>query len=192
MKSDYSFLSSTITIDDAISFCKQNNMQVCSLIDNNLFGALEFYNKCLINSIKPILGVELNINYNDGVHPLIFIAKNEIGYKNISKLTSLAHRYNTTSIDLKTLSLYSQDVIVVISSEDSHLTTFISNNQIYEANDFVDILKNSFKEVYFGVYRYKEHNEDLLNKLKEYIVWQTMYSQVFLNNHFKFMSVNLK
>lgn len=168
MKSDYCFLSSTITFVDAISYCKQNDSKYLSLIDNNLHGAVEFYNLCVSNNIKPIIGIEINVKYNDLVFPINFIAKNEFGFKNICKLSSLANAYNCQHLDIKVLSLYSQDVIVVLSSFDSHLSHFIEKNLIFEANEFVDILKDSFKEVYLGIYRYKNSNNNIINNLKEY------------------------
>ena len=146
VKSDYSFLSSTIRIDDMISFCIKNNLKYASLIDNNLFGALPFYNTCISNNIRPIIGIELNVRFSDVVFPIIFIAKSEIGYKNISKLSSIANKYQQTSIDFKILSMYAQDVALVLSSEDSYLTHLISNNQIFEANEFIDAIKDSFKD----------------------------------------------
>ena len=168
MKSDYSFLSSTITFDDAISFCKQNHLTYCSLIDNNLHGALDFYTLCIKNSLMPILGVELKVKYNDDIYPLNFIAKSELGYKNISRLTSLANKYQQNYIEFKSLALYSQDVILVISSEDSYLKFLIENNKIYEANEFIDTIKSVFKEYYLGVYRYQGSNNVLINSIKEY------------------------
>ena len=168
VRSDYSFLSSTIRIDDMISFCTKNNIKQASLIDTNLFGALTFYNACISNNIKPIIGIELNVRFSDVVFPIIFIAKSELGYKNISKLSSLTNKYQQTSIDFKILSMYAQDVALVLSSEDSYLTHLISNNQIFEANEFIDAIKDSFKEYYLGIFRYKNINANLINLLKEY------------------------
>ena len=76
-----------------ISFCTKNQLKYASLIDTNLFGALTFYNACIANNIKPIIGIELNVSYADVVFPIIFIAKSELGYKNISKLSSIASQY---------------------------------------------------------------------------------------------------
>ena len=168
VKSDYSFLSSTIKIDDMISFCTKNQVKYASLIDTNLFGALTFYNACIANNIKPIIGIELNVSYADVVFPIIFIAKNETGYKNISKLSSIANQYQKGFIDFKILSMYAQDVALIVSSEDSYLANLLNNNQIFEANEFVDAIKNSFKEYYIGIYRYKGANEKSLNDIKEY------------------------
>ena len=168
VKSDYSFLSSTIKIDDMISFCTKNQLKYASLIDTNLFGALTFYNACIANNIKPIIGIELNVSYADVVFPIIFIAKSELGYKNISKLSSIASQFQKGFIEFKVLAMYAQDVSLIISSEDSYLTNLLTNNKIFEANEFIDAIKNSFKEYYIGIYRYKGANEKTLSDIKEY------------------------
>ena len=179
MKSDYSFLSSTLTIDDMISFCVANHLTTCSLIDNNMFGALQFYNACLSASLKPILGVELQVNYKENIYPINFIAKTERGYKNLVKLTSIANGFNKSSVDFKTLGLYSEDLIVVLSSEDSYLSFLLKENNIFEANEFVANLKYSFKEIFAGIYRYKGIEEVTLNNFKEYVNQANILSIAF-------------
>lgn len=58
VRSNYSFLASTIKIPDYIAFAKKNNLQALSLVDNNvLYGAYEFYTLCRDNGIKPLIGL---------------------------------------------------------------------------------------------------------------------------------------
>ena len=45
VKSNYSLLSSCLTIDDIINYSKTNNDDICALCDNNMYGVMEFYNK---------------------------------------------------------------------------------------------------------------------------------------------------
>ena len=125
MKSDYSFLSSTITFYDAILFAKKNHLKQLSLFDRNLHGALEFYDCCIFNNIQPLIGLEANVLYNEQSFPLYFLAKNENGYKNISKILSIANSFNDKRIPLKNLSLYSSDIALIISTEDSYLSYLI-------------------------------------------------------------------
>ena len=101
MKSDYSFLSSTITIDDAISFCKTYKLDSFALIDNNLHGSLQFYYSCINANIKPIIGIEVKVKYKEEIYPLVLIAKNENGFKNISYISTSS--YNSF-IEFKNLS----------------------------------------------------------------------------------------
>lgn len=168
MKSDYSFLSSTITFDDVISFCKQNKIQHASLIDNNLYGALPFYDICIKNNIKPIIGIEINIKYNEGVFPLVFVALNYLGYKNICQLSSLVNKYQKKYLEFDEAKLYSSDVALVISSEDSYLSNKIKDGQLDELNSFVTDVKKTFANYYVGIYRYKGVDNQLLISIKEY------------------------
>ena len=58
VRSNYSFLSSTIKLTDYIEFAKKNNLKVLSLVDKNImYGAYEFYSLCLENDIKPLIGL---------------------------------------------------------------------------------------------------------------------------------------
>ena len=165
MKSDYSFLSSTIKVIDAISFCKQTANNYLSLIDNNLHGSMEFYSLCLKNNIKPIIGLEVLVNYEGNISPFILIAKSELGYKNLVKLSSLT--YNSV-IEFKVLAMYAQDVVLVLSSKDSLLYTYILENNIFDANSLIESVKEIYKEVFVGIYRYKGSNNTIINAIKEY------------------------
>ena len=44
-KSNYSLLSSLLTIDDIISFAIKNNMQSIAISDTNMYGTMEFIKK---------------------------------------------------------------------------------------------------------------------------------------------------
>ena len=77
VKTNYSLLSSLITIDDYISYAKNHNIPMLAITDNNMFGTLEFYKKCKNNDIKPIIGLELEID--DFI--LLLYAKDYTGYK---------------------------------------------------------------------------------------------------------------
>ena len=46
IKTDYSILSSMIKIDDLINKLSELKINACAICDDNLFGTMEFYNKC--------------------------------------------------------------------------------------------------------------------------------------------------
>ena len=62
IKTDYSLLSSLIKIDDLISYLKKYDINKVAVCDDNLLYAAEFYNKCILNDIKPIFGLEINLD----------------------------------------------------------------------------------------------------------------------------------
>lgn len=109
----YSILDGAAEIGALIRKTKELGMNAIAITDHgNMFGVLEFYNTCIKNDVKPILGCEMYVSptsrfIKDGVHfsghHLILLAKNEIGYKNLIKLDSLAFakeaKYRTSRID---------------------------------------------------------------------------------------------
>ncbi len=85
-----------------------------------MYGAIEFYNACKDNGIKPIIGQEAYIAPNklsqkrpkidDKYNHLILWAKNVEGYKNLLKLTTIAHKegfYYKPRMDLDVLAEHS-------------------------------------------------------------------------------------
>ena len=85
--SNYSLLQSSLKIDEIVELCKNNKMPAISLVDEqNMFGALEFSTSCSSNGIKPILGITCTIGpipKLDEDSKLLFLVKNENGYKNL-------------------------------------------------------------------------------------------------------------
>lgn len=56
--SDYGLKGSIIRISEMIQKAQSCGMNSLALTDQNLFGALEFYQKCRATEVKPILGYE--------------------------------------------------------------------------------------------------------------------------------------
>lgn len=102
IKSNYSLLSSMLKIDDIIDYSLKNNLTSCFLTDTNMYGAMEFYKKCKMNSLKPILGLELSLM--DDV--LLVYAKDYLGYQSLIKLSTLQNERVLTLDDVKKYSLH--------------------------------------------------------------------------------------
>ena len=91
IKTEYDLMNSLIKIDELISYAKENNINTLGITDSNMFGCYEFIKSCEKNDIKPIIGIEINIdeknillyalNY-DGVKELF----NIVSYKNLNNL----------------------------------------------------------------------------------------------------------
>ena len=104
---DYSLLKSLIKIEDLIKFCVQKNITSCGICDTNLFGSVEFYDKCMEFNIKPIIGLEVTLNENN----IYLYAKNEKGYKNLLKINSIITERNAS---IRELQEYSSDILVIV------------------------------------------------------------------------------
>ena len=54
VKSNYTFLSSLVKVDDLIKKCLKMNIKSVALCDDNMIATMHFYKECLKNEIKPI------------------------------------------------------------------------------------------------------------------------------------------
>ena len=141
---DYSLLKSMIKIPELMEFCKKNNITTCGICDNNLFGATHFYNSCISNHIKPLIGLEISVNYQS----IYLYAKNYSGYQNLLKLNTIIQTRMVSTLDLE---MYCTNVIAVIPYHniDSYKeiskiykTTFISYSNAFEKKNALLITKD--------------------------------------------------
>jgi DNA polymerase-3 subunit alpha len=100
--SHYSLLDGLAKIDELIEKAKEYQMDSLALTDHGvMYGAVEFYGKCLAADIKPIIGVEVYVSSGsrldkgagkmDRRFHLILLAKNEVGYRNLIQLVTKSH-----------------------------------------------------------------------------------------------------
>jgi DNA polymerase-3 subunit alpha len=82
---EYSLLESSIKIDKLIEFAKKNKLTTLAITDhNNMFGVAEFVEKTRKNNIRPIIGLDLDVED----YRLILVAQNYDGYLHLLELSS--------------------------------------------------------------------------------------------------------
>ncbi|MEY2828290.1 MAG: hypothetical protein RIQ33_148 [Bacteroidota bacterium] len=99
----YSLLDGASHIGTMVDKAVADNMRAIAITDHgNMFGVFKFVNECQKKNIKPIIGCEFYVvddrfkkaftkeNLDKRYHQLM-LAKNEIGYQNLSKLCSLGY-----------------------------------------------------------------------------------------------------
>ncbi len=162
---DYSLLQSLIKIPDLIVYLQKHNISSCAVVDENLFGVQEFYDLCLQNNIKPIIG--MFIKYNN--YMIYLYAKNYNGYLNLLKINTLNQKKIIESEDLIK---YKDDILVIINFENALIYEELKS--IYESiylgfkDDYeYNILKNkSDNVVYINDIRvFKSNDQEYLNYL---------------------------
>ncbi|MBF0480339.1 MAG: DNA polymerase III subunit alpha [Desulfovibrionaceae bacterium] len=101
--SEYSLLDGAIRIADAVASAKAYGCPALALTDHgNLHGALIFYDAAHKAGIKPIIGMEAYVapklrtnrdarSPRDAGYHLILLAKDQDGYKNLLKLSTIGH-----------------------------------------------------------------------------------------------------
>jgi len=123
----FSFLDSTCNIKPMVARAKEMGYKALAITDHgNLFGAMEFYQECEKNEVKPILGVEAYIvedieeKSRSACHTVL-LAMNNTGWENIVRLMSWANHpfnegggfYYNPRIDLKRLFEHHEGIIVL-------------------------------------------------------------------------------
>ena len=148
--SSYSLSESTLKIPNLVSQAKNNNMPAIALTDNNnMFGVFEFSQECLKNNIQPIIGTSINylpIANKKKISQITFLAKDEIGYRNLLHLSSLSHINNTTGVgvNLEDIETHSKGLFCYIGGEYNPLMILKTENR---NNEFIDFIEN-FKKIF--------------------------------------------
>lgn len=88
----YSLLKALPKVKDLVKEAKNAGMSALAITDySNMYGTIEFFSACKKENIKPIIGAEFTILYNERKFQIILLAKNEAGYKNLMRITSLVN-----------------------------------------------------------------------------------------------------
>ncbi|MFA5061718.1 MAG: DNA polymerase III subunit alpha [Patescibacteria group bacterium] len=121
--SHYSLLDGLPKIDELVKHAKSLGMTALALTDHgNMYGAIEFYERCQKEGIKPIIGMEAYLapgsrfdkNQNDKYYHLVLLALDYTGYRNLMKLASLAHLegfYYKPRVDKELLKQYHEGLV---------------------------------------------------------------------------------
>ncbi len=97
IKTDNSLQESLIMIDKLINKALEYGMTALTITDNNMYGVMDFYQACKRNSIKPIVGLELQ--YNNNI--IVLYCMNYKGYQNLIKLSTMMTEKDITLVDLE-------------------------------------------------------------------------------------------
>ena len=143
IKTNYELLSSLIKLDDLILFAKENNISTLGITDSNMFGSIEFYNKCISNDIKPIIGISVTLYEKE----FILYARNYNGYMNLCKIVT---KKNLDILEIDFLRDNNSDIICVVKpdielfklTESIYSDIFISYENIGEKKEALIISKN--------------------------------------------------
>ena len=90
VRSCYTLLDSTIRIPELVSTAKKYGYQSVALTDHHVMhGIARFLHECKKEGIHPIIGLEVDVFYHEQKVPFLLLAKNNKGYSNLMKLSSI-------------------------------------------------------------------------------------------------------
>ncbi|WP_103664641.1 DNA polymerase III subunit alpha [Gracilimonas amylolytica] len=141
--SKFSVLQATAGIKDLVAKAKQEGMTAVGLTDlGNMYGAFAFASAAHAEGIKPIIGCELYVvedrlqkkftrDNRDRRYQIPIFAKNQNGYKNLSKISSVGftegYYYKYPRVDKETIAKYSEDLICLSGGIRGWLADLILN-----------------------------------------------------------------
>ncbi|WP_239618294.1 DNA polymerase III subunit alpha [Cohnella mopanensis] len=134
--SEYSLLDGAARIKEMAARAAELGMSSLALTDHGvMYGAIPFYKACLEHGIKPIIGMEAYITAgsrhdkqsrkDQPTYHLTLLAKNETGYRNLMKLTSIGHLegfYYRPRIDFEALTAHAEGLICLSGCMSSELS----------------------------------------------------------------------
>ncbi len=194
--SQFSILQSTSSVADLVNAAKKEKMPAVAISDmGNMMGTFHFvkaitaYNKDLKKknaeleeagepitdkSIKPIVGVELNVcedhtnkSQKDNGYQIVFLAKNKRGYHNLAKMSSLAYTagfYYIPRIDRKIVEQYKEDLIVLTGNLYGEVPGKILNMGENQAEEALLWWKQTFgADLYIELMRHGQEDENRVN-----------------------------
>ena len=188
LHSEYSLLDGACRINQIPKIAKELGQSAVAITDHgNMFGAVEFFNACKVEGIKPIIGCEvyvaptsrferMRIN-NTSYYHLVLLAKNEVGYKNLSFLVSCGYTegfYVKPRIDLELLKEHSEGLVALSACLAGYVPSMILAGEYDLAKENIFLMKSIFgKENFYlelqnhGIDEQKIVNDCILKLAKE-------------------------
>ena len=161
--SEFSLLDGANRIKDLPVRAKELGMDAMAITDHGvMYGAIDFYKACKKEGIKPIIGCEVYVaprsrfdkepGVDNKYNHLILLAKNNQGYKNLSKLVSLGFidgYYYKPRIDLEILEKYSEGLVCLSACLAGSVNQALLNGQNEKAEEIALWHKRVFGEDYY-------------------------------------------
>ncbi len=157
LHTEYSLLDGACRVDKLIEKAHELKFPALAITDHGaMYGAIDFYQAARAKGIKPIIGCEVYVapgsrlerktSNGEKYHHLGLLAKNEVGYKNLIKLTTIAHLdgyYYKPRIDKELLAKHSEGLIAMSGCLASEIPDWIMKDQLDQARDAVDWFKQT-------------------------------------------------
>lgn len=184
--SHYSLLDGLSKIPELIGRAKELGMESLALTDHGvMYGVIPFYNACLEAGIKPVIGVEAYIaprgladksgKVDADYYHLTLLATNDIGYKNLLKLTTIAHIdgfYYKPRIDLEVLKQHSEGLIALSGCMRGEVARAIMNRTEAETKTVLEKYLNIFgrDNFYIEIQRNSQQPDTQESQLTERLI----------------------
>lgn len=149
LHSEYSLLDGACRLKELAKRVKELGQTACAVTDHgNMFAAVEFYNACKAEGIKPIIGCETYVaprtrfdkvaKIDQSPYHLVLLCKDQQGYRNLIKLVSLSYTqgfYGKPRVDEELLRKYSKGLVCLSACLAGEIPVKLLNNDYQGAKD---------------------------------------------------------
>jgi DNA polymerase-3 subunit alpha len=169
--SHYSLLNALPQIKSLVKAAKKDGQTALALTDNgNLYGAIEFYQACQKEGVKPIIGMDNYVacrtrhdkeaRIDNRRSRLILLAKDEIGWKNLIRLTTAAHLegfYYKPRLDKELIERHREGLICIMPFFSGECSQKLKSHDAQSAREIAEWYKKMFGEDFY--YEIAHHPE---------------------------------
>lgn len=146
--SAFSLLTSTATVEQLVRDAKAKGFSALALTDHNvMYGTVAFYKECLRNSIKPLLGLTVDVvstSLENESFPLVLLAKNNEGFQNLIKISSAVQTKSPEGIPVKWLKHYAAGLFAMTPGTRGEIEYYLANEEKDQALNTVASYKQIF------------------------------------------------
>lgn len=168
--SAYSLLTSTASVHELIDNAKKKGFRAIALTDRNvMYGTIEFYKLCIKNNIQPIIGLTVDVESEiekEVSYPLVLLAENEKGFKNLLKISSAVQTKATNGIPFKWLKHYAEGLIAISPGIEGEIEQNLLNDKQEQAIEIIKKLQSIFgrESFYLAVQNHQIEQEGIVTK----------------------------
>ena len=146
--SAFSLLTSTASVEQLVMDAKAKGYKTLALTDRNvMYGAVSFYKECLKQSIKPIMGLTVDViseEQKDEAYPLVLLAKNQTGFHHLLKITSSVQTKSLKGIPIKWLKHYSDGLFALTPGTEGEIESALQDGENEKAARVLNLYQQLF------------------------------------------------
>lgn len=154
IRSCYTLLQSTLTISKIIDACKRYGYQYAALTDYQVMhGAVAFYRACKAAQIHPIIGMEVDVAWEEATIGLLLYAKNDRGYQQLLHLSTLLCTKEHQPFTLQEVAQICTDCICLTAGGQDRLEQAVIHEEEPFLETFFVTAKQLFPDFYVSIAR---------------------------------------
>lgn len=169
VQTEYSILQSSCKIKPLVEKLKKQTEYACGIADEKtMYGTIKFYQECTTNHIKPIIGLKVEMIYQELRTNVILYAIHHLGYQNLMKISSKIMLSSDKVIDFDYLQKTSNGLLAILPYEESIVKNYLRHHDEKGILNLLLILKETYHLFYVGIGIQTKRNFSEFSYLKNF------------------------